>query len=169
MGSFPSGVAVVTALDEQGLPRGLTTTAVTSVSLEPPLLLICVDRASRTLPAIRHAGSFAVNVIADGHANVASVFASKRDDKFAGIDWVRESSGSPILHHHATAWADCSIWQECEAGDHIVFLGEIVAAGIHPEERPSLVYLRQSFGRWLPSATSDSTDTAAVTSTLTSS
>jgi flavin reductase (DIM6/NTAB) family NADH-FMN oxidoreductase RutF len=148
MANLPAGVAVVTALDSTGKARGLTTTAVTSVSLDPPLLLVCVDRYSRTLPAIRHSGSFAVNLLAAAHAPVARLFASKVEDKFAEIAWAPGKNDSPILHHHSVAWAECRTRQEIDAGDHVVFIGEVTHGGVSVDARMSLVYFRRSFGRW---------------------
>lgn len=153
MGAFPAGVAVVTAHDAWGRPRGLTTTAVTSVSLDPPLLLVCVDLNSRTLPAIRHTGGFAVNIIDARFADVAMVFASKVDDKFADLDWRLGVHGSPLLHDHSLAWAECRTERELVLGDHVVFVGEIVHGGTHVEERFPLTYFRRGFGRWIPDDT----------------
>src|SRR5215470_1017226 len=87
MASFPSGVAVVTTLDASGAPRGLTSTAVSSVSAEPPLLLVCVDLESRTLPALRAGGRFVVNFLREGRSELARVFASKAEDKFERVEW----------------------------------------------------------------------------------
>jgi flavin reductase (DIM6/NTAB) family NADH-FMN oxidoreductase RutF len=100
MASFSAGVAVITTLDADDRPRGLTTTAVTSVSLEPPLLLVCIDRSSRTLPALLHARAFVVNVLDARHAPLAKHFASKAEDKFAALDWTNDESHLPILHEH---------------------------------------------------------------------
>lgn len=152
MAAFAAGVAVITAIDEQGEPRGLTTTSVTSVSREPPLLLVCVDRASRTLPAIRHSNGFAVNLIAEPHAGVALLFSSKSEDKFAELTWRPGRNGSPVLHEHSHAWADCRTDREIEAGDHIVFIGTVTHGGVFDEvgQRP-LTYFRRNFGHFVPS------------------
>jgi flavin reductase (NADH) len=149
MAAFPAGVAVVTAFDAWGRPRGLTTTAVTSVSLDPPLLLVCVDLHSRTLPAIRHSNGFALNIIDARHAPVARHFASKADDKFAAAVWRPGAHGHPILHGHAVAWAECRIERELEVGDHAVIVGELLAGGVHEDDRTPLMYLRRGFGRWI--------------------
>ena len=147
MASFPAGVAVVTTLDPEGRPRGLTTTALASVSLEPPLLLVCVDRASRTLPALRHARAFAVNVLGARHARLAHHFASKADDKFAELTWARGGDGLPILQEHCVAWAECLTRQEFDAGDHVILIGEVVR-GEAESDRASLIYLRRAFGHF---------------------
>ncbi len=158
MSAFAAGVAVVTTTDENGLPRGLTTTAVTSVSRQPPLLLVCVDTGSRKLPAIRHTAGFVVNFIADAHADVALQFASKAEDKFGAIDWHEGANGAPVLHAHSHAWADCRVEQEIEAGDHVVFIAEVTHAGVADEEAGHLplTYYRRSFGRFVAHAEASS-------------
>jgi flavin reductase (DIM6/NTAB) family NADH-FMN oxidoreductase RutF len=153
MSAFAAGVAVVTAVDGGGTPRGLTTTAVTSVSREPPLLLVCVDAGSRTLPAIRHSGGFAVNFIASAHTELALHFASKAEDKFDSISWETGARGSPLLHEHAHAWADCTIEQEIEAGDHVVFIAAVTHGGVSDElDASPLTYYRRSFGGFVAHA-----------------
>jgi flavin reductase (DIM6/NTAB) family NADH-FMN oxidoreductase RutF len=149
MACFPAGVAVVTTLDADGTPRGLTTTAVTSVSLHPPLLLACVGRGSRTLPALRRARAFAVNVLDAGHAHVALRFGSKAEDKFAELAWTPGPDGQPILHDHCIAWTECRTRSEVEAGDHMILIGEVVY-GAADGDRDSLVYFRRDFGRFEP-------------------
>ena len=148
MASFPSGVAIVTTLDETGAPKGLTTSAVASVSAEPPLLLVCVDFTSRTLPALRAGGRFLVNFMRAGTADVCRLFASKVEDKFAEVAWRASASGMPLLHEDAIAWAECVTVQEVEAGDHVVLLGSVEAgAPAAPGEQP-LVYYRRAWGAW---------------------
>jgi flavin reductase (DIM6/NTAB) family NADH-FMN oxidoreductase RutF len=158
MSAFAAGVAVVTTVDEDGVPRGLTTTAVTSVSRQPPLLLVCVDNGSRTLPAIRHSAAFVVNFIAAAHAELALQFASKAEDKFGAIDWRAGTNGAPVLHEHAHAWADCRVEQEIEAGDHVVFIAEVTHAGVADDEAEHLplTYYRRSFGRFVAHADASS-------------
>jgi flavin-dependent trigonelline monooxygenase, reductase component len=150
MASYPAGVAIVTTLDPDGTPRGLTTTAVSSVSAEPPLLLVCVDRMSRTLPALR-AGRFAVNFLREGRSELARLFATKRDDKFDHVAWRPSASGMPILEADALAWAECVTVQELTPGDHFVLLGQIEEGmGAAGEEDAPLMYYRRSWGVWRP-------------------
>lgn len=149
MAALPAGVAVVTAVDAWGRPRGLTTTAVTSVSLSPPLLLVCVDLKSRTLPAIRHSQGFAVNIIDERHAPVARHFSSKLEDKFASAVWRSGLHGFPVLHEYALAWAECRVERELIVGDHVVFVGELLDGGADEDGRMPLTYFRRGFGRFL--------------------
>src|SRR4029078_6401257 len=105
MASFPSGVAVVTTLDEHGEPKGLTTTAVASVSAHPPLLLVCAPLESPTLPARRAGRRFVVNFLREGRSDVAMHFASKADEKFGAVAWRPDEYRLWVLSVHALATA----------------------------------------------------------------
>ena len=145
MSAFPTGVAVVTTLDADGGPRGLTTNALCAVSAEPPLLLVCVDRESRTLPALRHSRRFVVNFLAERRDELARVFASKVDDKFAGVDWTPGLGGMPCLRTDSLAYAECAVEQELEAGDHVVFTG-LVEGGLAPDPASvPILYFRRTY------------------------
>jgi flavin reductase (DIM6/NTAB) family NADH-FMN oxidoreductase RutF len=146
LSDFPAGVTVVTAFDELGEPRGLTLIAFCGVSLDPPLVLVCVDRGSNTLPAIRHSGGFTVNFISSRSDHVARLMATKSADKFERIPWVAPSlpEGGPVLHEDAAAHIVCRTWQAVEAGDHWIFIGEVVE-GATAEDRQPLVFHRRGF------------------------
>jgi len=135
-GHFATGVAVVTCLASDG-PRGLTTNAVASLSLEPPLMLACFDNASRTLPAVRETGRFAINILAAGQRDVSAVFASKvpAEQKFASADH-RIEHGAPVLTG-VLAWIICDVLELHPGGDHTIGIGE-VAALHHVDGRPLL-------------------------------
>jgi flavin reductase (DIM6/NTAB) family NADH-FMN oxidoreductase RutF len=148
MAALAAGVAVVTTVDADGKPRGMTTTAVTSVSLEPPLLLVCAAHESRTLAAIRHSGRFAVNLIEAAACHVAVHFASKAPQKFGDSGWRTGRHGSPVLHEHVLAWAECRVEREIEAGDHVVLIGRVEHAAAVDDERAPLTYFRRRFGTW---------------------
>ncbi len=148
MGAFPTGVGIVTALDADNQPRGLTTNALCSVSAEPPLMLVCVDKNSNTLPALRHSGGFVVNYLSAGRGDLANRFASKEPDKFAGVSWRPAAKGMPWLHADTIAHCECTVQQEIDAGDHFIFLalvegGQPPAPGTKP-----LMYFRRSYGTW---------------------
>jgi flavin reductase (DIM6/NTAB) family NADH-FMN oxidoreductase RutF len=146
MSAFPTGVAIVTTVDEHGVPKGLTTNAVCSVSAEPPLLLVCVDVGSRTLQALRHSKRFVVNFMSDGAGDLCALFASKADDKFGSVQWEPGMGGLPLLAHDALACAECRTEQELEAGDHFVLIG-LVESGRPPNpERVPILYYRSSYG-----------------------
>jgi flavin reductase (DIM6/NTAB) family NADH-FMN oxidoreductase RutF len=146
MRTFPTGITIVTAVDENGTPRGLTTNAVTSASLEPPLLLVSVDLKSRTLPAIRSSGAFVVNFMAAEAEDLCRLFASKADDKFSRVSYETSARNLPVLHLHTLAWAECSIERELEVGDHVVFVG-LVEDGAATTDRSPLAYFGRSYDR----------------------
>ena len=152
MSAFPTGVAIVTTLDEEDRPRGLTTNAICSVSADPPMLLVCVDKTSRTLAALRHAQRFVVNFMSDGHADLCALFASKADDKFADVVWEPGLGGVPLLVDEALAIAECRTEQELEAGDHVVLTGLVEAGRPPAAEAVPILYYRRAYGS-TPTAT----------------
>lgn len=149
MGAFPSGVTIVTTVGSDGQPRGLTSLSISSVSAEPPLLLVCVGKTSRTLPALREAKSFVVNILKADRGDLSNHFASRAEDKFAGLTWTPATAagGAPILTEDASAWAACQTVQEVEAGDHWVIIGSIVEAA-SDDDAPPLLYCRRTYANW---------------------
>ncbi len=145
MSAFPTGVAIVTTLDADGTPRGLTTNAVTSVSADPPILLVCVDRDSRTLPALVARKRFVVNFMRDDHEAVCRVFASKADDKFADVAWTAGRDGVPVLHEGAIAHAECETLDELVIGDHVVVTGLVVGGDAPAESDVPIVYVNKAY------------------------
>ena len=139
MGSFPTGVAVVTASGPSG-HAGLTTNAVTSLSLDPVLLLVCFDNDSRTLPVVRGSRRFAVNVLRAAQRDVAAVFASKRvaQEKFAAATHT-VAHGVPVLDG-ALAWFVCELRELIPGGDHTIGIGAVTEMGFDPEREPLLFY-----------------------------
>jgi flavin reductase (DIM6/NTAB) family NADH-FMN oxidoreductase RutF len=146
LASFPAGVTVVTAFDADGKPRGLTLIAFCGVSLEPPLVLVCVDRSSNTLPAIQHSGGFTVNVVGSHSPHVARLMATKAGDKFEKIPWRRPelAEGGPILYADSAAHVVCKTWKVTEGGDHWIFVGEVME-GASAENQQPLVFHRRAF------------------------
>lgn len=122
LGAFPTGVTIVTAPG----PAGMTTNAFSSVSLDPPLVLVCFDRTSRTLPAVRRAERFAVNFLRAGDEELAQLFASKAvaKEKFREVAHA-ESHGVPVLDA-ALAWLACDLDRLIDAGDHVIALGRVL-------------------------------------------
>jgi flavin reductase (DIM6/NTAB) family NADH-FMN oxidoreductase RutF len=146
LSSFPAGVTVVTAFDADGSPRGLTLIAFCGVSLEPPLVLVCVDRASNTLPAIQNSRGFTINFIGHRSDHVARLMATKSGDKFTRIAWSRPHlpEGGPVLHEDSAAHIVCRTWKALEAGDHWIFIGEVME-GATAEGQLPLVFHRRAF------------------------
>lgn len=151
MSGFPAGVTVVTAYDEDGAARGLTVSAFCSVSLSPPLVLVCVDKGSDTLPAIQATDAYTVNFLADGHEELAMRFASKSAGKFDGLSHgpPEHSEGGPILDEDCSAYVVCRVWQTLEAGDHWVFVGRVEDGAFNEGPAP-LVYGEKRFAGWRP-------------------
>jgi flavin reductase (DIM6/NTAB) family NADH-FMN oxidoreductase RutF len=127
MGAYPTGVTVVTALGPSG-PSGATANAVSSLSVEPPMMLACLDRGSRTLTSVRAAGRFGVNALAAGQEAAARRFSRKDPEpsKWEGVEW-SESEGCPRLPD-ALVWVPCKLDQEIDGGDHMILTGNVLAA-----------------------------------------
>lgn len=125
MGRFTTGVAVVTARSASGVASGLTVNSLTSVSLDPPLLLVCLDVRSATLEAVRESGAFAVNLLGRESKDLAVRFArGRRATRFRGLDVRTEATGSPILEP-ALAWLDCRVDATHPGGDHAIVVGRV--------------------------------------------
>ncbi len=145
MSAFATGVTVVTALGEEGVPFGITANAVTSVSLHPPLVLVCIDRASSSHDPIVDAGAFALNVLGAGQEGLARRFSGDRHDRrFRDVEFSSRETGSPVLET-ALAWLDCRMWNTLGAGDHTVLFGEVADCGA--EEGEPLLFFRGAFRR----------------------
>ncbi|HEV2249170.1 MAG TPA: flavin reductase family protein [Candidatus Limnocylindria bacterium] len=147
-GSFPSGVSVVTTVDDTGAPRGLTTQAFISLSTEPPLVLVSLDRSSRTLAALRACKRFAVNVLKAGSEDLSTRFATKAEDKFAGVRWAPSAvlSGVPILTDSVTAFMECTVVQVIEQGDHVMLVGSVEGGQVLGGT--PLLYYRRTYAAW---------------------
>lgn len=126
LGSFVTGVTVVTTREHDGTPRGFTANSFTSVSLDPPLVLVCIAKSASSFPVFAAAPHFAVNVLAEAQKSVSALFASKRPDKFEAAEWAPGPSGSPQLSGTA-AWFDCRTHDTIDAGDHLVLIGRVTA------------------------------------------
>jgi flavin reductase (DIM6/NTAB) family NADH-FMN oxidoreductase RutF len=151
MGTFPTAVCVLTTQDETGTPRGLTCSAICSLSAEPPLVLVCVNQRNASLRAIRHSEGFVVNLLREDGDELSARFASSRADKHVGVDWATsETSGLPFLGDVALAHIDCRLVGDIVAGTHTILIAAIRtcrAAGVHDTRSP-LVYWRRSYGCW---------------------
>jgi flavin reductase (DIM6/NTAB) family NADH-FMN oxidoreductase RutF len=124
LGAFATGVTVVTASPDQGGRVGVTANSFTSLSLEPPLVLWCLARDSSNLEAFRRAGHFAVNVLAVGQHHLSRLFATSGVDKFAGVEVRPGVHGIPLLDGCLAHYV-CRSVRQIDAGDHVIFIGEI--------------------------------------------
>lgn len=124
-GSFMTGVTIVTAMDDDA-PIGFTANSFSSVSLDPALLLICIDNASENLAAFTQGTGFGVNILAHDQQDLSNRFARPIDDRFAEVDWTVTSNGNPALGGTA-AFFDCRLDNAHIAGDHTILIGEVIA------------------------------------------
>jgi flavin reductase (DIM6/NTAB) family NADH-FMN oxidoreductase RutF len=149
MSTFPSGVAIVTAVGEDGKPRGLTVSAFCPVSLSPPLVLVCIDKSSNSLSAITRSGGFTVSLLASGREELARRYASKAENKFEGVATrMPEVKGAgPVLLEDCVAYAACRVHSAVQAGDHYIIV-VLVEEGEHRVGRVPLMYGRRIFTDW---------------------
>jgi len=138
-GTFLTGVTVLTTTDGEGTPRGMTANSFTSVSLDPPLLLVCVGKSAASFPAFAKSACFAVNLLHERQDGVSSLFASKSAAKFESIGHDVVHTGAPVLTDCLT-WFDCSVQQRVDAGDHMILIGRVQAFGTSPS--PPLGFCR---------------------------
>jgi flavin reductase (DIM6/NTAB) family NADH-FMN oxidoreductase RutF len=145
MGCFATGITIVTALDGNGMPAGLTANSFTSVSLDPPLLLVCVANTSGTAPVLRDASHFGVNVLQIGQQPASNRFATKGEDRFANLPWAPGETGVPLLGGSLVSF-ECQRESLHEAGDHFILIGRVVRAQFEPHRDP-LLYFRGKYRR----------------------
>ncbi|WP_419917596.1 flavin reductase family protein [Candidatus Poriferisocius sp.] len=144
LGRFPTGVTVVTATGPAG-PAGLAIGSFGSVSLDPALVMFMPGKSSTSWPAIEAAGHFGVNILAEDQEEMSNLFASKAEDKFAGLQWITKITGAPIFED-SLAWIDCEIDGVLEGGDHWIVLGRVLDLGIQRDDVGPLVFLSGQYG-----------------------
>jgi flavin reductase (DIM6/NTAB) family NADH-FMN oxidoreductase RutF len=142
LGSFPTGVTVVSCLDKNKNPLGFTANSFTSVSLDPKLISICIDKESFNIDSFSITKHFAVSVLSENQQSISTIFATPHEDRFKNIDWSTEETGSPIISG-AVAWFDCNTQQVVDAGDHLILIGNIIAFDSTP--KTPLMYLRGNY------------------------
>ncbi|MFC6235920.1 flavin reductase family protein, partial [Leucobacter soli] len=125
LGAFMTGVTVVTTTDGEGRPRGMTMNSFTSVSLDPPLVLVCVDHRAASYDAFVESAGIAVHILGSEQQDLARTFASKSEDKFADVETVDGRGGAPVIPD-VHAWIDCATDQVVIAGDHAIIIGRVL-------------------------------------------
>lgn len=138
LSKFASGVTVVTTKDAAGNPHGITVSAFCSVSLEPPLILVCIEKDAGSHYAFGESKVFVVNVLSDEQIAHSNQFASPLEDKFNGIECEKGIEGAPILKD-TLATLECKLVETCEGGDHTIFIGQIEKATIN-DGKPLLYF-----------------------------
>ncbi len=139
LGTFATGVTVVTSLGDNGEPVGLTANSFTSVSLDPPLLLVCPARSASTTSALEASDHFAINVLRADQRHISTLFATKGTDRFSEITFDTCEHGVPIIHD-ALANFECRKHAVHDGGDHLILIGEITRVRFTPEHDPLLYY-----------------------------
>ena len=131
--AFLTGVTIVTTSDGDNAPLGFTANSFTSVSLNPPLLLFCIGKTSRSLDHFLNARAFAVNILSDTQQHLSARFAAPVADRFAEVNWQAGPAGSPIVND-VCGWFDCETRNTVEAGDHHIIIGEVIGFDHNPQE-----------------------------------
>jgi flavin reductase (DIM6/NTAB) family NADH-FMN oxidoreductase RutF len=141
-GAFLTGVTVVTTFNEDGAPIGFTANSFASVSLDPPLLLVCLAKTSRNFAALTGARGFGINILSEDQKDVSNTFARPVEDRFAAVAWRKGPFGSPVFGDVA-AWFDCSMHENIDAGDHVILIGRI--EGFENSGKTGLGYARGGY------------------------
>jgi flavin reductase (DIM6/NTAB) family NADH-FMN oxidoreductase RutF len=141
-GRFATGVAIAAVRDESGVPHGLTVSSFTSVSLEPPLVLICLGHAVTNIEEFRHSRYFGLSFLREEQRAISDHFARKGHDKFDGVDWYYGRSGVPLIAN-ALGNMECVTYQRFTSGDHDIFVGEV--AHVEVANGSPLVYYASSY------------------------
>ncbi|HEX6741103.1 MAG TPA: flavin reductase family protein [Sphingomicrobium sp.] len=145
LGCFATGVTVVTCLDDEGRPAGLTVNSFTSVSLDPPLLLVCIHKQAASAAALCGAENFAVNVLQTGQQPASITFSTRVEDRFEETPWSCGEAGAPILRDSLGVF-ECARFAVYDGGDHHILVGRVVKASFDAGLDP-LLFFRGSYRR----------------------
>jgi len=132
LGAFVTGVTVVTTRDTDGTPRGFTANSFTSVSLDPPLVLVCIAKTAGSFDVFERVDGYAVNILGEGQRNVSNVFATDTPDRFDKVAWSDGPAGHPVFEG-TSAWLDCVMHERVDAGDHTILVGRVEGFSAHSE------------------------------------
>jgi flavin reductase (DIM6/NTAB) family NADH-FMN oxidoreductase RutF len=146
LGHYPTGVALITAIDDSGTPVGMIVGSFTSVSMDPPLIAYLPSKGSFAYSRISTASHFVINVLSAAQENLCRTFASRVDDKWSGVSWHSAPNGAPVLDE-AVAWIECSVESVIEAGDHFIVLGRVVELAVVNPATP-LLFFQGGYGRF---------------------
>jgi flavin reductase (DIM6/NTAB) family NADH-FMN oxidoreductase RutF len=143
LGTFATGVTIVTARDAAGLPVGITANSFASVSLDPPLVLWSLGNAANSLPIFSGNSHYVINVLSAEQAHLAQRFSKRSENPFEGVDYVLSRTGQPILTG-VSAWFECHNRSRYPEGDHVIFVGEVEECAFDPQA--SLIFHAGQFG-----------------------
>ena len=138
MGYFATGVTVVTSKID-GRPCAMTANSVSSLSLDPPLVMFCPDNESETKRGVEQSGFFAINILAEGGERISRDFSARGPKTWDGIGFRTEVTGAPVFED-ALAWLDCTVFAQYPGGDHVIVVGEAVKVDAAPHGNPLLFY-----------------------------
>ena len=141
---FPTGVTILTVLDSEGTPHGMTASSFTSVSLDPPLVLVCVDHRATVMEHLRACEHFGINILSEEQHELSTRFARRGEDRFDGVAWIPGHKGVPLIPGVLASF-ECGVDRLVDAGDHAILIGEVLHAE-HQEGRP-LVYFGSRYHR----------------------
>lgn len=139
MGQFCTGVTVITTVDDSGDPAGFACQSFAALSLDPPLVLFCPQKTSRSWKVVEANGKFCVNVLSTKQEQVSATFGAPREDKFRTIDWDPSPAGLPVIRHSLT-WVECAVEQVVDGGDHYIVIGRALTLGEVLQDKPLLFY-----------------------------
>jgi flavin reductase (DIM6/NTAB) family NADH-FMN oxidoreductase RutF len=139
---YATGITILTVLDSRGTPQGMTVNSFTSVSLSPPLILVCIDRETSILSHFQPGTRFGVNVLHEEQKELSTWFARSGHDRFSGLEWTPGQTGAPVLPE-VLATMECEVTQIVEVGDHAVVFGEALHATWR--EGQPLIYFNSSY------------------------
>jgi flavin reductase (DIM6/NTAB) family NADH-FMN oxidoreductase RutF len=143
MGNYPTGVTVVTTVNENGVPLGLTVNSFASVSVDPLLILWSIDKRVSSYQEFIRTDKFAVHILASNQGDICSLFATKGTDRFANCRWERSVAGLPIIEG-AAGVLQCKTFKTIEAGDHTILIGKVI--DIQNYNKEPLLYHKRKFG-----------------------
>lgn len=139
MGQFCTGITIITTTGDDGAPAGFACQSFAALSLDPPLVLFCPMKTSRSWPVIEERGSFCVNVLSNRQQDISAKFGSPGGDKFAGVSWDPSPLGLPVLRHCLT-WVECTVENVLDGGDHHIVVGRVQTLGEVLQDKPLLFY-----------------------------
>ena len=145
LGEFATGVTVVTSCVE-GMIHGLTVNSFCSVSLNPPLVLVCIDKTAQGCDVIKKGNCFAINILSEKQRNLSDRFANPKfspNERFSGVKYFQKKTGAPIFENNL-GWMDCKLVNNYDGGDHAIFVGEILSAANNSTNKP-LLFFRSNY------------------------
>ena len=144
VGCFATGITIITTIEADGSPIGLTANSFTSLSLDPPMVLFCLDYNVASFDAFQAGGHFAVNILSTGQQNLSNRFAKSGPEKWDGVAYDTWGTGSPILPG-CLASMECTVSSINEGGDHVIVIGEVVRMERAPTDVMPLLYFRGGY------------------------